>query len=172
MIYRTAEAFACSEQRMRIEPLVMTSGPFHLIHGGHLSLLRESAQFASRFGAGGLVVCVNGDGFLQRKHGYCAISIEDRLELVDSIKGVAAVFPWDDGTQTVVGALEIVRPDFFMKGGDRTPDTMVLEEVIICESIGCQVKYGVGGCDKKDSSSAIAKRVFSGLWNIRQKSRS
>lgn len=141
-------------------PLVATSGPFHLVHSGHVRLVAESAAH------GVVVVLVNGDGFLVRKHGYCAVPLRERLELVDSL-GASFVVPWDDGTQTVAGALELIRPDFFCKGGDRTPDNMSPEEVEVCGRIGCEIRYGVGGYAKATSSSAIAKAVHAGLERVR-----
>lgn len=132
----------------------MTSGPFHLIHSGHIRLLNEAGD------RGALLVLVNGDGFMLRKHGFCAVPLAERMAVVDGVRGVAAVVPWDDGTQTVAGALKLIRPAYFCKGGDRTPDNMSAEEVQVCREVGCEIVYGVGGYDKAESSSRIAKMVF------------
>lgn len=142
-------------------PLVATSGPLHLIHSGHTRLVAESAAY------GVVVVIVNGDNFLIRKHGYCAVPLQERMELADTLRGATFVLPWDDGTQTVAGALEAIRPAYFCKGGDRTPANMSPEEVAVCEKIGCKIKYGVGGYAKTMSSSSIAKSVHKGLERVR-----
>ena len=70
--------------------------------------------------SGIFVVIVNGDGFLYRKKGYAFMPHHERMEIVAGIEGVDYVVGWDDGTQTVTGAIEILKPDYFTKrhGGD------------------------------------------------------
>lgn len=133
--------------------VVATSGGFDPLHAGHVRCLLEARKLGDR-----LVVIVNGDGFLQRKKGYVAMPLAERLEMIAAIRGVDAVMAWDDGTQTVCGALEILRPHVFAKGGDRnSPDNV--PEFEVCRRIGCEVKFGVGGYEKANSSQAVARRL-------------
>ena len=95
-----------------------------------------------------------GDDFLERKKGYAFMPLEERMEIINAIKGVDFVVPWEtDGDQTVCGALELLRPRFFTKGGDRTDYTNI-PEWDICQNIGCEIIAGVGG-DKIQSSSDL-----------------
>ena len=127
-----------------------TSGGFDPLHVGHLRCIQETAARAK---TDATVVIVNGDGFLERKKGYVFMPHKERMEIIAGIQGVDYVVGWDDGSQTVTGALEILKPNFFMKGGDRVnPD--VVPEFKLCERIGCKVVFNVGG-EKIQSSSEL-----------------
>lgn len=138
--------------------LVATSGGFDPMHVGHLRCLQESAKVAKRWSQHTRVaVIVNGDGFLMRKKGYAFMPEAERMEIIAGVAGVDYVVPWDDGGQTVTGALEVLRPVVFTKGGDRDSAQNV-PEFDLCEKIGCRVLFNVGG-DKIQSSSELVKSV-------------
>jgi D-beta-D-heptose 7-phosphate kinase/D-beta-D-heptose 1-phosphate adenosyltransferase len=137
------------------ERLVVTSGGFDPMHVGHLRCLIESAEFVQRIGAKTrLAVIVNGDGFLMRKKGYAFMPADERMEIIAGVRGVDYVVPWDDGSQTVTGALEILKPIAFTKGGDRDAAANV-PEFDLCERIGAQVIFGVGGGKIQSSSTLV-----------------
>ena len=100
-----------------------------------------------------LAVIVNSDGFLLRKKGKAFMPENERMEIIAGIVGVDYVIPWDDGSQTVTGALSILQPLIFTKGGDRDAATNV-PEFDLCEKIGTRVMFNVGG-GKIQSSSAL-----------------
>jgi len=54
--------------------------------------------------------------------------------------------------------VQIVKPNIFAKGGDRTPDNMPKSEVELCEKLGIKIVYGVGG-GKAQSSSWLIKNL-------------
>lgn len=134
--------------------IVTTSGGFDPIHIGHIRCIQEAAAMAPPYGV--LIVIVNGDGFLTRKKGKPFMSHQERMEIVDSLRGVDYVVGWDDGSQFVTGALELIRPDVFAKGGDRSEAAKV-PEFELCQQMGCKVVFGVGGKDKIQSSSNLIK---------------
>ena len=147
--------------------IYLTSGGFDPLHVGHLRCIQESAEIAQRGSRSGiewqpgvLVVIVNGDGFLHRKKDYAFMSCQERMEFISGIQGVDYVVEWDDGTQTVTGALEILKPDFFLKGGDRDNRGNV-PEFDICKEIDCKVIFNVGG-GKVQSSSHLVKNLNPG----------
>jgi len=137
----------------------MTSGGFDPLHIGHARCILETGNLANspsrhHVGDRGLVVVVvNGDGFLYRKKGYAFMNETERMEIIDSLKGVDFVTSWDDGGQTVTGAIELLRPSYFTKGGDRNSSQNV-PEFDMCEKIGCKVLFNIGG-DKIQSSSEL-----------------
>lgn len=137
---------------------VTTSGGFDPLHVGHLRCIQGSVDLA-RQNKVPLVVIVNGDGFLTRKKGFAFMPEMERAEIIAGIAGVDAVVIWDDGTQFVTGALDILRPIVFAKGGDRDSAANV-PEFELCEKIGCKVVFGVGG-GKIQSSSDLVKAVRS-----------
>lgn len=139
----------------KLPKIVATSGGFDCLHCGHTRCIQSSALLGDC-----LVVIVNGDGFLQRKKGYVFMTLGERMEIISSLRGVDHVLAWDDGTQLVDGALTILRPDIFTKGGDRSsPTCMAQAELEACEHIGCTVVYGVGGTEKVQSSSRLCSRL-------------
>ena len=56
---------------------------------------------------------------------------------------------------TVCKSLELVKPDIFAKGGDRTLGN--IPEVPVCEKLGIKMVFGVGG-GKIQSSSWLIKK--------------
>lgn len=140
------------------ELLIVTSGGFDPMHVGHLRCLQVSADIArNHSNRTRLAVIVNGDGFLLRKKGFAFMPEIERLEIIAGVGGVDYVVPWDDGGQTVTGALEILRPIMFTKGGDRDAAANV-PEFDLCDKIGCNVVFGVGG-GKIQSSSDLVKAI-------------
>jgi len=139
--------------------VTVVSGGFDPIHIGHLKYILAAKKVMSGYGGAVLVAIVNGDGFLQRKKNYVFMPQEERAEIVDHIKGVDFVMVWDDGSQFVHGALEIIKPNIFAKGGDRHQDNMPDEELNMCEKIGTMVSYGVGGTGKLNSSSELVNNM-------------
>lgn len=141
---------------MKRPVVVAVSGGFDPLHVGHVRYLLAARALGDR-----LVVIVNGDGFLMRKKGFVAMPLAERLEMLGAVRGVDAVLPWDDGSPTVTGALELLRPDVFAKGGDRNAPSNV-PEFAACRRLGCRVEFGVGGFDKANGSRALAARIASG----------
>jgi len=146
-------------------PIYMTSGGFDPIHIGHVRCIKGTFNKASNADLhpwnmkGLVVVVVNADSFLIRKKGYAFMPLEERMEIVDAIEGVDFVVPWEtDKDQTVINALEILRPKYFTKGGDRF-DASTIPEWKICQKIGCEIITGVGAGGKVQSSSDLIRRA-------------
>jgi D-beta-D-heptose 7-phosphate kinase/D-beta-D-heptose 1-phosphate adenosyltransferase len=139
----------------------VTSGGFDPMHVGHLRCIQETVNMANDIqkyptkNRGIVVVIVNGDGFLLRKKGYSFMPHEERMEIIAGIEGVDYVVGWEDESQTVTGAISILQPNYFTKGGDRgNPE--VVPEFKLCKEIGCEVIFNVGGEKIQSSSSLVA----------------
>lgn len=138
------------------KPLVCVSGGFDPLHIGHLRYIQHSSLL------GDLVVIVNGDKFLINKKGKPFMSLEERMEIIAGLEGVKYVTSWDlkdekDKDTSVSKCLEILRPDIFSKGGDRSTVESV-PEAYTCEKIKCSLILGVGGEEKIQSSSNLLSR--------------
>jgi len=131
-------------------PIVATSGGFDPLHVGHLRCIQEAKELGQT-----LVVIVNGDGFLERKKRYQFMPLADRMEIIDGIRGVDYVVDWDDGSQFVSGAIELLKPDKFAKGGDRA-EPKDIPEWDTCQGVGCEVVFNVGGGKIRSSSELVA----------------
>ncbi len=138
----------------------MTSGGFDPLHVGHLRCILETVDMAEQDG-GYVAVIVNGDGFLERKKGKAFMPAAERAEIIAGIRGVDAAIIWDDGGQTVIGAIAALKPDFFTKGGDRAAPEDI-PEWDICQEVGCKVVFNVGGGKVQSSSWLLEKAENSG----------
>ena len=146
-------------------PIYMTSGGFDPIHVGHVRCIKGTVQRARNKDIhpwemkGLVVIVVNADSFLIRKKGYAFMPVDERMEIINSMDGVDFVVPWEtDGDQTVCGAIEILKPGFFTKGGDRF-DASTIPEWSICQKVGCEIITGVGEGGKIQSSSELIQRA-------------
>lgn len=130
---------------------VAVSGGFDPLHGGHVSLLED----ASRLGKY-LFVFLHSDEWLVRKKGYVFLPYDQRVKIIQAIRYVNRVIPAidqeDDGVDMT---LEIIKPDVWCNGGDRTPGNTPTKEVAVVVKYGGKVVWNVGGGKVESSQSLI-----------------
>lgn len=131
---------------------VAVAGGFDPIHIGHIRHIKAAKELGDR-----LIAIVNSDEDMERKKGFCFMPFEQRLEIVSSLSFVDEVVACKDTDGTVAQTLLALKPDIFAKGGGRTPDNMPQNEIDICQEIGCQIVYGVGG--KLESSTNLVREA-------------
>jgi len=129
---------------------VMVSGGFDPVHVGHIRMIREAAQH------GDVIVVANSDNWLYRKKGFVFMEFNKRSEILNSIKGVILVDSVDDSDGTVCEAIRRHNPDFFANGGDRGRSNTPEQDV--CEELGVELLWGIGGDYKADASSTLVER--------------
>ena len=127
---------------------IMVSGGFDPIHIGHVRMILEASEH------GDVVVVANSDDWLMRKKGYVFMPWEERAEIIRSIKGVIRVERVDDSDNSVCEAIERCRPDAFANGGDRKGNNT--PEVALCESLGIDLVWNVGGGKIQSSSDLVS----------------
>ena len=86
------------------------------------------------------------------------MEFEERAEILSSIKGVIKVSGVDDSDGTVCEAIRRLKPDYFANGGDRKKHNT--PEQSVCEELGIEMLWGVGGDYKANSSSTLVERVM------------
>jgi len=138
-----------SFNKKRKRPIVVVSGGFDPVHVGHIQMFNSANQF------GDVVAIVNSDDFLIRKKGKAFMPWKERMEVIKNLKAISSVVACVDKDQTVRKTLEIIKPDYFLKGGDSTPDNVPEKE--ICERLGIKLLYGIGGGKIQSSSWLINK---------------
>ena len=136
---------------MREKPLIAVSGGFDPVHIGHIRMIRDASRY------GDVMVIINSDAWLQRKKGYAFMPWEQRAEIMGNIKGVTLVSAVDDSDGTVCDALRRHKPDAFANGGDRKTENT--PEMDVCEELGIQLMWSVGGNDKPQSSSWLVDNL-------------
>lgn len=144
-----------SHNNKKSEKIVLTSGFYNCYHLGHRDLFRAAAQLGDT-----LIVIVNNDYQVKLKGSIPFMDEEERLEIIRSIRYVDGAILSIDSDLTVCKSLELIRPQIFAKGGDRDSDKNMPEtEVTLCKELGCEIVYGVGGFNKKQSSSELLRNL-------------
>ena len=136
---------------MREKPLIAVSGGFDPVHIGHVRMIQDAARY------GDVIVIINSDDWLMRKKGYVFMPWQERAEIMGNIKGVTIVTAVNDKDGTVCEALRRHKPDAFANGGDRK--TQNTPEMDVCEELGIQMMWAIGGNDKPQSSSWLVNKL-------------
>lgn len=131
--------------------IVLVTGGFDPLHSGHIAYFKSAKKLGDR-----LIVGLNSDSWLTRKKGRPFMPLSERVALVSEMSVVDEIITYDDQDGSSCDAVRKVKdtyPDahiIFANGGDRTRDNipeMVFDDV--------EFVFGVGGEDKKNSSSWI-----------------
>jgi len=134
-----------------MERIVLVTGGFDPLHSGHIEYFKAAKELGDK-----LVVGVNTDMWLTRKKGRPFMPISERISIIQNLSMVDHCILYDDDDDTSIEAIKNVKmmyPDaqvVFANGGDRTQENipeMVFDDV--------EFVFGVGGEDKKNSSSWI-----------------
>lgn len=129
---------------------IAISGGFDPVHIGHVKMIEQAASM------GGVLVILNSDEWLKRKKGYVFMPWEERAYIMGNIKGVIAVTNVNDSDGTVCEALGRHKPDAFANGGDRKNNNV--PEVALCEKLGIDMIWNVGGGKIQSSSELVKNR--------------
>lgn len=132
---------------------VAVSGYFDPIHKGHVEYLKLAKEYAGDDGK--LVVILNTDGQAVLKKGRPFMPCEERRIILEAIKYVDQVFVSVDKDESVCASLREVKPDYFIKGGDRF--STEIPEAEVCRQCDIQMLDGFG--EKIQSSSALTGLV-------------
>ena len=130
---------------------VMVSGGFDPPHIGHVRMFTDASEW------GEVIVALNSDEWLMRKKGYVFMPWEERAELIQAFEAVSTVVPFEDSDNTACDALKTIMPDAFANGGDRKRENT--PEMQICDQLGIQMLWSVGGKEKPQSSSWLVNKL-------------
>lgn len=148
--------------------IVVVSGYFNPIHTGHIDYLKGARKLG-----GILIVVVNNDAQVRLKGSVPFMPQRDRLVIVNALGCVSEAVPSIDTDGSVVRTLRSIRDKFhsrndyrfqppvvpriiFANGGDRKVDN--IPEYDLCESLGIEMAFNVGG-GKTQSSSELLEKV-------------
>lgn len=131
--------------------IVVVTGGFDPLHSGHIAYFQSARQLGDK-----LIVGVNSDEWLARKKGQPFMPLHERRQIVGSLKDVDATMTFDDSDGSAISLLEDLKSSYpyahiiFANGGDRTAKN--IPEMSVKD---IEFRFGVGGDDKKNSSSWI-----------------
>ena len=132
-------------------PLVFTNGVFDILHRGHVTYLAQARALGAS-----LVVGVNSDVSargLGKGPGRPLNPEADRACVLAALESVSLVTLFDEPTPLAL--LELVRPDWYVKGGDYDIET--LAETRLVRRWGAQ-STAIGFVDGY-STSALVQRI-------------
>lgn len=132
---------------------VLVSGGFDPLHIGHLRYFKAAQGVANI-----IVVVLNSDDWLRRKKGYVFMPWEERNEVLGAIFVPGAIYSVDDDDGTVCEALRRLKPHYFANGHDRTGANPA--EQAVCEELGIEQLFNVGGDKIASSSELVADVAF------------
>ena len=132
--------------------IVVVSGGFDPIHSGHVEYLKSAKEYGDK-----LIVALNSDTWLEKKKGKPFMAFNERKSILEAIKYVGEVINFEDDKKgSCINALLKIKklyPNdkiFFANGGDRNINN--IPEMSVS---GIEFLFGVGGNNKKNSSSWI-----------------
>jgi cytidyltransferase-like protein len=136
-----------------MKKIVLVTGGYDPLHSGHIAYFKAARTLGDM-----LIVGLNSDDWLTRKKGSAFMPWNERLCIVNNLSMVDEVFTFDDEDGSARHFIQQVRahyPDaelIFANGGDRTKDNIPEMDVV---DNNLNFIFGVGGEDKKNSSSWI-----------------
>lgn len=133
--------------------IVLVTGGFDPVHSGHIAYFKAARTLGDM-----LIVGLNSDEWLERKKGRAFMPWNERLSVINNLSMVDEVYTFNDDDGSAKAFIHQVRahyPDaelIFANGGDRTAKN--IPEMDVVDS-NLRFEFGVGGADKKNSSSWI-----------------
>ena len=133
--------------------IVLITGGFDPLHSGHIAYFKAAKTLGDL-----LIVGLNSDDWLVRKKGAAFMPWNERLCIINNLSMVNEVYTFNDDDGSAKHFIQQARahyPDaelIFANGGDRTKDN--IPEMDVVDS-NLSFVFGVGGEDKKNSSSWI-----------------
>ena len=140
-----------AKTKLQGKKVCATNGCFDLLHAGHIKYLYESSKYGDIF----IVGCNSDESVRQLKGNGRPVQTEkDRALILSSLECVNFVSVFKE--KEAVNFLQIVQPDFYIKGGDYTLDSMDKQEKEAVTTHGGKIIVApmVQG---KSSSSIISK---------------
>ena len=136
-----------------MKKIVLITGGFDPLHSGHIAYFKAAKTLGDM-----LIVGLNSDDWLVRKKGAAFMPWNERLCIINNLSMVDEVYTFDDDDGSAKHFIQQARAHYpnaeliFANGGDRTKDN--IPEMDVVDS-NLSFVFGVGGEDKKNSSSWI-----------------
>lgn len=147
------------------EKIILTTGGFDPIHSGHIEYFKSAKEICDY-----LIVGLNSDEWLSRKKKYSFMPFSERAHIIRNIKHVDEVIEFNDADNSASDAiskcLSISEHVIFANGGDRSSEN-IPELIKFQDDKRVSFSFGVGGSNKRNSSSWVMKDFLSTYSKIR-----
>lgn len=135
----------------------VVSGGFDPVHSGHIAYFKAAKKLGDK-----LIVALNSDSWLIKKKGNFFMPFNERKIIIENFSVVHEVISFDDdeigsATNALIKIKEMYPNSkiIFCNGGDRDAKNSPEQKVE-----GVRHEFGVGGNDKKNSSSWVLDNYF------------
>ncbi len=131
--------------------IVWTNGCFDIIHAGHVLYLERAAREGDV-----LVVGLNSDTSVRALKGpeRPIVPQDERALIMSAFSAVGFVTVFDEISP--LGAIETLRPDIYVKGGDYTLDTINQDERRLVESYGGRIAI-IPGVEGRSTTNIVRR---------------
>jgi cytidyltransferase-like protein len=134
--------------------VVIVSGYFNPLHGGHLDMIESARAMGDK-----LVAVVNNDKQQMLKKGKIILDEKNRLRLMRALRDVNEAVLSVDEDATIIKTLEMIAVQhpgdelIFANGGDRDSE-QAIPEAEVCHKYNIEMRFDAGD-GKPDSSTRI-----------------
>tara|TARA_B100001996_G_C18655501_1_gene591025 strand:+ start:113 stop:955 length:843 start_codon:yes stop_codon:yes gene_type:complete len=140
----------------------LISGGFDPVHIGHLAMIKDAKRISKN-----VIILLNSDEWLVRKKGKPFMIEAQRAQLLEEFESVSKVIIQnndnDDSSNNAIidfHKSHIGQTICYCNGGDRSQEDKIRESQI-CKKLGIDLKFGIGGIHKLESSSNLTKNHLS-----------
>ena len=140
----------------------LISGGFDPVHIGHLAMIKDAKRISDN-----VIVLLNSDKWLARKKGKPFMVETQRAQLLEEFESVAEVLIQknddDDSSNNAIIDFYKSHSDqsiCYCNGGDRSQESKI-RETEVCKKLNIDLKFGIGGIHKLESSSNLTKNHLS-----------
>jgi cytidyltransferase-like protein len=140
--------------------LVIASGHFNPLHGGHISYLNAGKKLGDK-----LLVIVASDYQVRLKGSPEFLDEDEREIIVEALRAVDYTMISTSKDASCSVDFYNIRKEYplyrlvYVKGGDRTIDNIPESEIIACKENNIEMIFNVGG-SKIQSSSKILDKLY------------
>ena len=136
----------------------LISGGFDPVHIGHLAMIKDAKSISKN-----VIVLLNSDKWLIRKKGKPFMVESQRAQLLEEFESVSEVIIQnnddDDSSNNAIIDFYKSHSNYticYCNGGDRSQENKI-REAQICKDFNIDLKFGIGGIHKLESSSNLTK---------------
>ena len=143
---------------------IVVSGYFDPPHIGHYELFKYAKNYCEE---SYVIAIIHRVGETIKKSGFYIYTTDELMRILLQSPWIDEVITAIDTDGSVTKTLRILRPNYFIKGPDRTKLNMPKDELDACDEIGCEIVYQ--SSLKLGNSSNIKQRIKEQLENAHLK---
>ncbi len=140
--------------------IALVSGGFDPVHLGHLKMFQDAKRISKK-----VVLLLNNDEWLTKKKGKPFMNQNQRKEILSEFKSISEVIIQTSSDPSSSSAIkEFAKKNrdkliCYCNGGDRS-SIKNIREYDVCNKLGIDLQFGIGGDKKIESSSDLTKNYL------------